>query len=136
MLPPEHATGILLGNQIQLVGYDLVTAESGKSFSLRLYWQAPQMPTANYSVFVHLTAADDQQAIAQYDGAPTSPRYLTLQWNDPAELHISPDISITAPDDTPAGAYRLQIGLYDFTTGIRLTAADGSDSIDVPIEIK
>ncbi|MBA3874229.1 MAG: hypothetical protein H0X30_34295 [Anaerolineae bacterium] len=136
MLPPENPSGVVLGNQIQFVGYDLAPTASGKSFNLRFYWKAVHPPTSNYSVFVHLTAAKDQTPIAQYDGAPTTPRYLTLQWNDPAELHISGDITITAPDDTPAGDYRLQIGLYDFTSGVRLTTPDGQDSIEVPIQIK
>jgi hypothetical protein len=135
ILPPEKQTDILLGNQIQLVGYDL-TAASGKTFNLRLYWQALHEPSANYSVFVHLTAVDNDKVIAQYDGAPTTDRYLPLQWTDADELHISKTITITAPENTPAGEYRLQIGLYDFTTGVRLTAPDGRDTVEIPVQIK
>jgi hypothetical protein len=136
MLPPEKPTHILLGNQIELVGYDLKPAESGKSFDMRMYWQAQQAPSANYSVFVHLTPVAEQKIVAQYDGAPTTTRDLTLQWSDPAEVHISGDVNLTVPDDTPTGDYLLQIGLYDFTTGVRLTTPDGHDMVSVPVQIK
>jgi hypothetical protein len=41
---------------------------------------------------------------------------------------------IPAGDIAP-GAYRLLVGLYDFTNGQRLTLADGSDHFAIPIEI-
>ncbi len=136
MLPPQTHLGIVLGNQIELVGYDLTNESTVKSIGLRLYWQAINRPTANYSVFIHLVNEDRSKLITQYDGAPTTSRSLTLQWDDPNELHISDNITLQIPPDTTPGTYQLQIGLYDFTTGIRLTAPDGADIVQIPIEIK
>ena len=135
MLPPQTPSDIVLGNQIKLVGYDLASESVDKSISLRLYWQALRRPDTNYSVFVHLVSANDSKMIAQYDGAPTTSRSLTLQWDDPDELHISDNITLQIPPDAAVGTYQLQIGLYDFTTGSRLTTTDGTDTIQIPVQI-
>ncbi len=136
MLPPQTHSGVMLGNQIELVGYDLKNDSTAKSINLRLYWQAIHRPSTNYSVFMHLVNEDASKLITQYDGAPTTSRSLTLQWDDPAELHISDNITLQIPADTAPGTYQLQIGLYDFTTGIRLTAPDGTDTVQISVEIK
>ncbi len=136
MLPPQTHSGVVLGSQIELVGYDLANKSADKSISLRLYWQAIHRPSTNYSVFVHLVNEDASKLITQYDGAPTTSRSLTLQWDDPDELHISDLITLQIPPDTAPGTYQLQIGLYDFTTGIRLSAPDGADTVQIPVEIK
>ncbi len=67
--------------------------------------------------------------------SPTTSRSLTLLWDDPDELHISGTMTLAIPPDATPGAYQLQIGLYDFTTGSRLTTADGVDTIQIPVQI-
>ncbi len=133
MMPPQYTSGVVLGDQIELVGYDLASAESGRDFTLRLYWRVLHPPDSNYSVFMHLRRQGDPQVIAQYDGAPTTPRSLTLDWTDPDELHLSSALTITAPDDDLGGSYVLRVGLYDFLSGVRLTTPEGQDGIDIPL---
>lgn len=129
MLPPANEADVTFGDQITLVGYDL--NHSDDSVTLRPYWQAPQTPATNYSMFIHLLPEDTQQPVAQYDGTPASSRRLPLTWDDPDEILIGTPAMLTLPGDLPPGDYTLTLGLYDFETGARLALADGSDSLVV-----
>ncbi len=138
MQPPAFSAVARYGDQIQLVGYDLSsnTLQPGDSLIFRPYWRSLRRPATNYSLFIHLTAAADPQPIAQADGNPAQAGRLTLNWDDPTELLIGADWTLTLPPETPPGAYQLRIGLYDFTSGARLTLADGSDALALPITVR
>ncbi|MBZ0302137.1 MAG: DUF3054 domain-containing protein, partial [Anaerolineae bacterium] len=133
MLPPQQAADAVFGGQIALVGYDLSAThlKPGETLTVRPFWQALRTPTDNYSLFVHLRPADSPQPVAQYDGAPTSDRRLTLTWDDPGETLIGTQAVLTLPADLPPGDYTLVLGLYDFVSGARLTLADGTNAFEV-----
>jgi hypothetical protein len=137
IIPPNVATDADFGGQIRLVGYDL-SAEMirpGETITFRPYWRAPEQPSTNYSMFIHLYPADEDTVLTQYDGTPSTPNRLTLTWNDPDELLFGPDVNLTLPTDLTLGEYRLAIGLYDFSTGARLTLPDGASYFTIAITI-
>ena len=138
ILPPAHAADALFGGQIDLTGYDLSadTVSPGDTLNLRPYWRAPRRPDTNYSMFIHLYPADEDKMLAQHDGAPTVAERPTLTWDDPDELYIGADVNLAIPAETPPGKYRVVIGLYDYTTGARLTLPDGADKFTIPITVQ
>ncbi len=136
---PENAVDVAFGEQIGLRGYDLSadTVSPGDVLRLRLFWSAEVQPTTNYSLFVHLTAADDPtDIIAQHDGPPVNGTRLTPTWTDPDEVLVSDEITLAIPAEAAPGEYALRLGLYDFTTGVRLNTSDGADAYTVPIIVR
>jgi hypothetical protein len=119
-------TQVRFGEDIVLAGYDQSPeqARPGDSVTIRFYWQASGLPHDNYSLFIHLTPLDDDSVRAQVDGSPAVPERPTLTWEDPNETLISPAYTLTIPADLPAGEYRVLVGLYNYTTGERLTVRD------------
>ncbi|MDX2137473.1 MAG: hypothetical protein SF123_05210 [Chloroflexota bacterium] len=132
VLPPRQMSNVVLGEQIQLVGYDLSTdIANTPTLMLRLYWRAPRQPLTNYSLFVHVVDTAMETIVAQYDGAPAAVNRLTLQWDDPDEVLLSNRISLTLPETAIVGSYSVRLGLYDFVTGERLRTSDGEDSVEL-----
>ncbi len=139
LTPPQVSTHVTFGNQIMLVGYDL----NGKLFSpgevihFRPYWRAINRPAANYSMFVHLHLDSGRKSrpLVQYDGPPSTTTRLPLTWNDPDELIIGPDVALTVPADLKPGAYRLDLGLYNYSTVQRLQSDSGRDTVEIPISV-
>jgi hypothetical protein len=137
MLPPQFEADSVFGDQIVLTGYDLNVDEisAGATLHFRPYWQTIRQPDTNYSMFAHLYPADVVEIITQYDGALSTVERPTLTWDDTHELYIGGDVQLAIPEDTPPGDYRLVIGVYDYTSGIRLSSEDG-DATSIPITIK
>ncbi|MEO8394475.1 MAG: hypothetical protein ABI700_15890, partial [Chloroflexota bacterium] len=137
ILPPQVATQVSFGDQIRLEGYDLSSAEvhPGESLTVRPYWRALSTPLINYSMFVHVYPADEIRVITQYDGSPALPTRLTITWNDPNELVIGTDATLTIPADTPPGDYVIALGLYDFASGERLSTGQ-DDKFEIPIKVE
>ncbi len=148
--PPPGATvtevklqtkvNVILGDQIQLLGFDLPNEQSGRDtislapaspnlqlpisnyqLPITLYWQALTRLDADYTVFAHLRNAAGETA-AQKDAPPAGGAYPTGLW-DTGEI-IKDDLSIPLEGLEP-GRYELVVGLYDFATGLRLSV-DGS----------
>jgi len=103
-----------LGDQITLLGYDLVPQVD--SLALILYWQANVSPRVDYTTFVHLRN-ESNQTIAQKDSPPASGQYPTSLW-DSGEVIV--DKTSLPLDNVPSGTYTLAVGLYDPVTGERL----------------
>ncbi|MEW5957225.1 MAG: DUF2079 domain-containing protein [Chloroflexota bacterium] len=126
-LHPLTLTDAGFGPAIQLTGYwfDPHDLQPGRSFPVLLRWTARRPPEADYTVFIHLLAADGR-LVAQNDAVPT---WLTAtptsQW--PVEQALLDSHALTPPDNLPAGAYTLQVGLYDPQTLERLIQPDGSN---------
>jgi hypothetical protein len=138
MMPPQVTADADYGGQIRLAGYDLQGADlqPGDSFTFRPYWRIDQTPSTNYSMFIHLYPADEDQIVAQFDGAPTTPARPTLTWDDTSELYIGPDVPLTLPADLTPGEYRLAVGLYDFSNGARLSTADGATYFSISVMVE
>lgn len=136
---PQQAN---LGNLVELLGYDLPRTQvgAGDTVRLTLYWRALARMDTSYTVFNHLLAADGQTA-GQWDGIPVGGTLPTTEWIRGEVIEDAYDIPVRT-DATP-GMYRLQVGMYDATTGGRIAVAQESsgaviDSIglDTQIEIR
>lgn len=127
----QNETDVILGETIQLVGFDLSGSQisAGDTLNLTPYWQALQQPSANYSLYVHLYRMETRDVLAQADGAPVGGTRLTPTWDDPNEILVGQTFNLALPADLPDGEYRLALGLYDFQTGTRLLTPDGQDFV-------
>jgi 4-amino-4-deoxy-L-arabinose transferase-like glycosyltransferase len=113
---------------IRLAGYALQpsAAESGQPLVLRLDWQADVAVGRAYKVFVHLM--DGQERLwGQQDSEPGGGLRPTTSWQ-PGNA-ISDTYGLLVLPGTPPDSYRLAVGLYDATTGVRLRLLDGSDRL-------
>lgn len=109
-------------------GYD--TAVTDDALTIRHYWQANAPLDGEYRVFNHLL---DQAGtlVAQADGSPLfDVRRTTDTWDDPTEIMISATFTLPLTD-LDAGEYDVHVGFYRVDTGVRLTDADGRDSVRV-----
>ncbi len=116
MTPPpmSHplAQPFRLGNQIELLGYDLdkEVLSAGEPASLTLYWRALTIIHAEYKVFVHLIDADGK-IVSQSDAAPAN-------WTRPTTGWITGEVvadthTLQVPAGSAPGNYRIAVGMYE-----------------------
>lgn len=111
-----------LGMGIKLVGAHVPSeVKASEPLLFDLLWQVTQPVQRDYTVFVHLRNGEGR-TVAQADTAPA--------WFGPAptagwQVGWQPDAHrLELPADLVAGEYALVIGLYDPTTGERLSVRD------------
>ena len=112
------------GGAFTLWGYDAQPAQAGPGAPLHvtLFWrvgsaEAPTPAPATgppLAAFVHLSAEDPGQILAQYDGWETALRGL-----ERGDVIVQ-RVTLTVPQDAAAGAYYLRAGLYSPQSGQRL----------------
>src|SRR5262249_48049156 len=109
----QHQTAYHLGDQIQVVGYDVSaeTVRPGDWLDVVVYWYASAPPEHNYNSFIHFSAGESP--LAQADKALPAER-LTRDWKPGA--YLRDEYSLHIPDDVPPGDYHLNIGLYTCDT--------------------
>jgi hypothetical protein len=127
--PVDVETDTRLGTVATLVGANLKPETSGlkpgDSLTVTLIWQARDMASTSYHVFLHLLGPDGM-LVAQSDGIPANWTRPTTGWL-PGETIA--DVRVLAiPGDAPAGDYTLSAGLY-VPGGDRLAAPDGTDAV-------
>lgn len=116
---PACAADFRLGSAIRLAGYDLEMQEN--NLSVTLYWQAEQVPDADYTVYAHLLD-EEGNLLGQHDGPPRDGAYPTSWW--------LPGDAVTDQHSIPCGAscqlapLHLQVGMYDPATLVRLPVYD------------
>ena len=123
------ASGQLGG--IHLVGYDINGSafQPGDEIVFRHYWQAEEPTATPQHVFNHLLDAQGSIA-AQSDYVPLwDARRNTTTWDDPEEILLGREFTLSLPLDLPPGDYRLISGFYDPETWQRLLAPDGGDHV-------
>ncbi|MCP4356399.1 MAG: glycosyltransferase family 39 protein [Chloroflexi bacterium] len=115
----SHPTQAQFGDNIQLLGYDLDMSEShpGGRIQLTLLWQALETPSAHYTIFNHILAADGQMQ-GQLDAPPSGDAWLTGTWL-PGEV-ILDEREIGIRGEAVSGRYPLIVGLYNASDGERL----------------
>ena len=133
----EHGLSHQLGDQFELIGYDLdrTSVQPGGTIGLRLYWKALRRPEADYTVFAQMRDAANH-IVAQKDGEPQQGAYPTSFW-DAGEVVID-DRAIEIPANALAGLYPIKIGLYRPEDGARLII-DGDPAvteITLPVEVE
>ena len=109
--------------------------KAGDAVSVTLIWRAVQIPTADYTVFVHLRDASGH-IVAQADSPPQAGTYPTSFW-DAGETVVD-DHTIAVPDNLPVGDYTVAVGLYRPDTGERLsiTQSSGESEIALPQTVR
>lgn len=126
---------VRFGEKIQLLGYDVNTerVETERVVDLTLYWQTAEAITEQQKVFTHLigtvyNAEWDNFLWGQQDNEPVSNTRPTTTWR--SNEVIVDHYAIPLQPQTPAGAYQVEIGLYDPITGVRLWVTEGSEPLD------
>jgi hypothetical protein len=116
------------GNEIRLLGYNLIPLDKPEQYQLDLIWQAQTEPGNDYTVFVHLLQAGGScnPCLWQQDVMPQQNQYPTSRWL--ADEVVTDSYQITLPPETPAGSYQLEIGLYIAETGQRLQVVQPNGS--------
>ncbi len=113
---------------IKLAGADFPTQtlRAGDPLPVTLYWQAGTTTQNLYTVFAHLETLDGQ-VIAQIDSQPQGGGMPTAAWA--TGQSIVDAYPLVIPRDTPPGAYRIVVGMYNPLDGTHLidtrTGADG-----------
>jgi hypothetical protein len=138
----SHPLTVRLGAPalITLLGYDQErsTAQAGEPLRFKLYWRAEQAIPKDYSVFVHLVDANGQ-LLAQQDAAPAAGNAPTSWWRS-GDL-IPDEHELVVPAGSRAGAYMLELGVYDSANGTRLPLFDAAgarqsdDRWQIPIQV-
>jgi hypothetical protein len=128
---PQVEVGTNFNSQTILVGLDASTNQvsAGDTLNVRLYWQVESEFDQDYTAFIHLIGPDGLLH-GQVDQTPGAGAYPTTGWL-PGEF-ITDDYAIPIPQDAPAGAYQIEIGMYDPNTGQRLSVcqSDSCDQVD------
>jgi hypothetical protein len=124
-----HRLDVTFGGRMRLLGYDLdsTTTRPGGTLTLTLTWQAVAPMSRDWSTFVHLLDENDV-TIAQRDMYPGQGRCATSRW--PAGKAIASRYVLRLPETAYApGTAKLEVGLYDYTTGERLPTGTGDDNV-------
>ncbi len=123
---------VRLGEAIALRGYNLApdAMQRGDILQVTLFWEALDVPSARYKVFLHLVNGSGQ-IISQYDSEPGHGMNLTINWRP--EQGVFPDrYGISVPATLASGPYQLLVGMYDVSGAPRLPiSVDGESAGDV-----
>lgn len=130
---PRASADVQFEHGIALIGYDLPSEALAWDHvvSITLYWESSsgEIPTG-YTVFVHLLG-EDGTLLAQHDSPPANGTRPTDEWL-PGEFIIDPH-ELVWRESGYSGIARIAVGLYDPSTGRRLTTADGFDHFELPL---
>gem|GEM_PF-829711 len=132
---PEYPTDVTFGEAIRLAGYTLSDSElaAGDELAVTLNWRYLAPLTEDYTVTLALTDADGN-IITQDDGMPAG--YPTSRWRPGPDF--SETRTLTIPEDTPAGEYKLYVGWYRASDGTRLQVSGGNirdNLLILPVQI-
>jgi hypothetical protein len=118
-IPPLPGETVTFGDVATLSGLavDRSQVVAGEPIRFTLLWEALTTPAADYTVFAHLLASDDNLVVG-HDIQPVNSSYPTTIWS-PGE-RIADSHTLPTPDSLPPGQYQVTIGLYHQPTGVRL----------------
>jgi len=118
--PIPHPLEVNLGDQVELLGYDLDATElkAGDTLSLTLYWKALAEMDTSYTVFIHLLDGEDK-IWGQRDSLPGNGSLPTTGWLT-GEV-IADAYNVPIHPEAPPGPYSIEIGMYQAETGQRLS---------------
>jgi 4-amino-4-deoxy-L-arabinose transferase-like glycosyltransferase len=116
--------GVPMGDAVVLEGYTVrPTASAGHGLNITFYWRAMRSGLPEY--FVYVRAIDSQDQIrARADSPPVMGFWPTTRWQV-GEL-VADEQVLVRPPETPAGTYRLEVGIYDPQTWAVLQPASGA----------
>lgn len=122
---PEDAVlepiGAVFENGVELVAAGILDdAQSGEPLRLALDWRVMEPVDDSVVVFAHLVY-DGGQLVAQRDAVPGNGLFPVEDW-EPGEL-VRDQFALLLPPELPAGAYEVQVGIYNPTSGQRYIVA-------------
>jgi mannosyltransferase len=129
--PMGTELGIHFGDVAELLGYDLGLTDVGwdETVPITLTWRALEGAAgADYTVFSHILAADGH-LVGQHDGPPAGGSRRTRGWV-PGEIVV--DRHDMTFRELYVGPARIEVGLYDTDTVVRVPLADGALSVLLP----
>jgi hypothetical protein len=118
----EHPMQIRLEDKAEFLGYDLHgnVAIPGAQVPVTLYWRALIPLKGDYRSLAMVASVDERSLLTQ-DDRPSPGGIPTHTW--PSNRYFVDDHTIDIPPDATPKVYRLQVALYDPTTGQRLQQA-------------
>lgn len=124
----EYSLDYRLEDGIRLRGLAVATRDvtPGRQVRLTLFWQAENRPAGLYTAFVHLVGPDGSE-VAQDDHWPA---FLPSNTWAAGQVVVD-EYAIALPESAPAGQYLIATGLYDASTGLRVTMWE-ADGVPVP----
>jgi hypothetical protein len=120
--PPSTPADLVFGDRMRLLGFDLACDPAPGECDLQLQWQGVRWMDRDYTVFVHLLAADGA-FVTQGDAPPGGAFFPTSTWL-PGDTVLDPH-RLELPAELPPGEYTVVVGLYHRPSGDRLEAVDG-----------
>jgi hypothetical protein len=110
--PPGHLINIMLGETVELEGYDIsaIQLPPGASLHVTLYWNSLGILPESYIVFVHLLDANGN-LVGQVDELPLQGHWTTNSWRMGDKLADRHTLSLDAT--LSEGDYTLVVGLYN-----------------------
>ena len=112
-IPAQDQTVYNLGDQIQLLGYDLNSRifRPGDRLELTLYWYGREPVDYGYATFVHVANGGPPAAQADKQNPAGRP---TLKWT--VDGYIRDPYIIDLPESLSPGEYQLSVGMYTCDT--------------------
>jgi hypothetical protein len=129
IVPPiQHPLQANLGDQVELLGYDLARAQAapGETLRLTLYWRALAEMETGYTVFVHLLDGEEQIR-GQRDNPPAGGAYPTTLWMS-GEV-VADEYEIAVDLDAPPGLYVIEVGMYNPADLGRIPVVDSGGAV-------
>ena len=111
---------------IRLTGFETIALRSDR-LEFALAWESAETPAHNYTIFAQLLDPG-QNLVASYDRPPLDGAYPTSTWLPDQPIHDPRYLPLAG---VSPGQYTLITGLYDPTTGQRLTTSQGADFVEL-----
>jgi len=124
----QHPMHVNLGNEVRLLGYNLLTAEvmPGDILQLTLFWEALAPINERYKVFTHVIDAYGHLA-GQRDAEPGGGAKITTIWKQGEQVVDNYGLPILPA--VPPGDYMIEIGMYGLGDGLRLPVLKGDQLV-------
>ncbi len=118
----QHHLEANFGNQIELLGYDLVLPDGQQTApEIVLYWRALSPMEISYTTFVHVLDREGH-VLAQVDHVPGDGEFPTTGWLT-GEV-VADRFTIPLSPDQLGSTHQVEIGIYDLNTMERLPVLD------------
>lgn len=119
--PPvvQHRMSVNLANQVEFLGYSLEpdTLAAGQAYRVEYLWRARVSMKRDFQVFAHFLDEEGRLRFQQ-DHQPVGGVFPTSRW---AKDDIVRESYVAmVPEDIPAGAYTILVGMWDPADGARL----------------
>jgi len=128
MEAPPQTSPTVFGEDMAFWGLD-VDEITSSVISARLWWKVERTPDVNYSISLQLLDSGGA-LVAQADGPINhyAAEIVETSQLEPGRIYMDRR-SLALPAGVAAGDYRLALVVYQSWDGVRLTLADGSDSL-------